>query len=75
MNVVKFPYTACRRVHSRRPRRSKNATSQERAAESAAAAAELTSATVAEISSRSGDNRRLAKAAEAGPTLVEFLQH
>ena len=40
----------------------------------AAAAAELISATVTEISGRSGDNQRLAKAADAGPTLVEFLQ-
>jgi hypothetical protein len=32
MNVVKFPYTACRRVHSRKPRISKNGTPEERAA-------------------------------------------
>jgi hypothetical protein len=43
-------------------------------AKAAAAAAELTSATVTEISRRSGDNQRLAKSAEAGPTIVEFLQ-
>ncbi len=73
-NVVKFPYTACRRVHSRRPRISKNGTCEERAAKAATAAAELTSATVADISSRRGSNQRLATAAEAGPTLVEFLQ-
>jgi len=35
-NVVKFPYTACRRVHSRRPRISKNGTPEERAAKAAA---------------------------------------
>jgi hypothetical protein len=34
-NVVKFPYTACRRVHSRKPRISKNGTPGERAAEAA----------------------------------------
>jgi hypothetical protein len=31
-NVLKFPYDACRRVHSRKPRRSKNGTPEERAA-------------------------------------------
>jgi hypothetical protein len=35
-NVVKFPYNACRRVHSRRPRVSKNGTPEERAAKAAA---------------------------------------
>jgi hypothetical protein len=40
-NVVKFPYTACRRVHSRKPRRSFNGTPEERAAKAAAEAAAL----------------------------------
>jgi hypothetical protein len=35
-NVVKFPYSASRRVHSQRPRRSKNGTPEERAARAAA---------------------------------------
>jgi hypothetical protein len=35
-NVVKFPYDACRRVHSKKPRRSKNGTPEERAAKVAA---------------------------------------
>jgi hypothetical protein len=35
-NVVKFPYTASRRVHSQKPRRSKNGTPEERAAKAAA---------------------------------------
>ncbi len=30
-NIVKFPYSASRRVHSRRPRKSKNGTPEERA--------------------------------------------
>jgi hypothetical protein len=30
-NVVKFPYAASRRVHSQKPRRSKNGTPEERA--------------------------------------------
>jgi len=53
-NVVKFPYIASRRVHSRKPRVSKNGTPEERAAKTVTAAAELTSATIADISSRSG---------------------
>jgi hypothetical protein len=35
-NVVKFPYSAARRVHSQKPRRSKNGTPEERAAKIAA---------------------------------------
>jgi hypothetical protein len=35
-NVVKFPYDACRRVHSQKPRRSKNGTPEERAVKAAA---------------------------------------
>jgi hypothetical protein len=35
-NVIKFPYDACRRAHSRKPRRSKNGTPEERAARVAA---------------------------------------
>ena len=50
-NVVKFPYTACRRVHSRKPRRSFNGTPEERAAKAAAEAAALPEpANVIEIS-------------------------
>ena len=35
-NVVKFPYDASRRVHSQKPRRSKNGSPEERAAKAAA---------------------------------------
>ena len=35
-NVIKFPYSASRRVHSQKPRRSKNGTPEERAAKAAA---------------------------------------
>jgi hypothetical protein len=56
--IVKFPYSASRRVYSRRGRVSKNGTPEERAAKAAATAAELTSAAVTEISSRSGDLHR-----------------
>ena len=38
-NIVKFPGSASRRVHSRKPRRSKNGTPEERAAKAAATAA------------------------------------
>ena len=37
-NVVKFPYSASRRVHSQKPRRSKNGSPEERAAKAAATA-------------------------------------
>lgn len=36
-NVVKFPYSVSRRAHSRRPRRSKNGSPEQRAAAAAAA--------------------------------------
>lgn len=35
-NIVKFPYSASRRVQSQKPRRSKNGTPEERAAKAAA---------------------------------------
>jgi hypothetical protein len=35
--IFKFPYDACRRVHSKKPRRSKNGTPEERAAKAAEA--------------------------------------
>jgi hypothetical protein len=34
--IFRFPYDACRRVHSKKPRRSKNGTPEERAAKAAA---------------------------------------
>jgi hypothetical protein len=37
MRVVKFPYSACRRVHSRRPRISRNGNPEEPAAKAGAA--------------------------------------
>jgi hypothetical protein len=52
MTVVKFPYSACRRVHSRRQRISKNGTPEERAAKAAAGIPTTTTATVVEISRR-----------------------
>jgi hypothetical protein len=44
--IFKFPYDACRRVHSRKPRRSKNGTPDERAAK---AAAEIAASPPAEV--------------------------
>ena len=48
MSDVKFPYSASRRVHSKKPRRSKNGTPEERAAK--AAALEATPANVVSMS-------------------------
>ena len=70
--IVKFPYSASRRVHSHRPRTSKNGTPEERAARAASAKPEP--AIVTDISGRSGDNERAAKATKAAPTIVEFAQ-
>jgi hypothetical protein len=53
VNVVKFPYDACRAVHSRKPRRSKNGTPEERAARAATIAAGQVSAPVIDLSDRS----------------------
>jgi hypothetical protein len=64
MTVVKFPYNACRRLHSRRPRRSKNGTPEERAAKAAKAAAKSTPATVIDISGQSVIAGRTAAPAE-----------
>ena len=47
-DVIKFPYDACRRAHSRKPRRSKNGTPEERAAK--AATLETTPADVVSMS-------------------------
>jgi hypothetical protein len=54
MNVLKFPYNASRRVHSRNPRRSKNGTSEERAAKAAEAAVALSPA--ANVTTLSGES-------------------
>jgi hypothetical protein len=73
-NVVKFPFNACRRVHSRKQRRSKYGTPEERAAKLAAAKARVANASVVENSGRSGPNQRLAKASVADPPFLEFLR-
>ncbi len=49
MNVMKFPYGACHRVHSRKPRRSKNGTPEERAANAAGAAARASGGAIVPI--------------------------
>jgi hypothetical protein len=73
-NIVKFPYDACRRVHSRKQRRSKNGTPAERAAKAAAAAGTTTAGSVVEFSSRSGDNPRSASIKVGRPSIAEFFQ-
>src|SRR5438477_8965945 len=50
MSVIKFPYSASRRVHSKKPRRSKNGTPEERAARAAADAAKMPLASVVDLS-------------------------
>jgi hypothetical protein len=55
-NVVKFPYSASRRVHSKKPRKSKNGTPEERAAK--VAATETSPADVVEMSPQI-DRRKL----------------
>jgi hypothetical protein len=81
-NVVKFPHSASRRVMSRRPRRAKNGTPEERAAKAAVAAGKSRliadaiqrGASVVKISGRSGANRRLAEASVADRPFIEFMQ-
>ena len=53
--IVKFPYDACRRVHSKKPRRSKNGTPEERAAK--AAATQKPAASVTALSDRADKPR------------------
>jgi hypothetical protein len=48
--IFRFPYSASRRVHSRKPRRSKNGTPEERAAKAAAEAAKLVPAAIVDLS-------------------------
>jgi hypothetical protein len=49
MSVIKFPYDASRRIHSRKPRRSKNGTPEERAAKAAAGAATRMPAAIVDL--------------------------
>jgi hypothetical protein len=51
-NVVKFPYDACRRIHSRKSRRSKNGTPEERASKAAAATPQSEAAGIIEFPCR-----------------------
>jgi hypothetical protein len=73
-NIIKFPYDGRCRVHSRKQRRSKYGTPEERAAKLAAAKARVANASVVENSGRSGPNQRLAKASVADPPFIEFLR-
>jgi hypothetical protein len=73
-NIVKFPYDACRRIHSRKQRRSKNGTPEERAAKAVAVARNSKPGSVIDLSGRSGDNRRPASVKASRQSLVEFLQ-
>jgi hypothetical protein len=64
--IFKFPYDACRRVHSRKPRRSKNGTPEERAA----AAAKPINAAVIPL----GKIPEQRSAQEDKPSLSNFLR-
>jgi hypothetical protein len=64
-NIVKFPYSASRCIHSRKPRTSKNGTPEERAAKVAAkstpaAAVEISRGTLAYVLRRAEMDRRTA---------------
>ena len=68
--IVKFPYSASRRILSRRPRNSKNGTPEERAAKAAAMCAPL--GTIIDLPSQPATNRmRVAGAAIAGSSTDE----
>jgi hypothetical protein len=56
MSVIKFPYDASRRIHSRKPRRSKNGTPEERAARAAAEGATRMPAEVVDLRARPADD-------------------
>jgi hypothetical protein len=64
-NLIKFPYSASRRVHSRRPRTSKNGTPEERASLPKTVVEEIREMVVEEIEARSlsitAENGRLRK--------------
>ena len=78
-NVVKFPFNACRRVHSRKQRRSKYGTPEERAAKLAAAKARVAAGYTSQCSDRDReyldrhfDNLRNPSVAD--PPFVGFLR-
>jgi hypothetical protein len=51
-NIIKFPFAACSRVHSRKQRRSKYGTPEERAAKPAAAKARVAAGNTPQCSDR-----------------------
>lgn len=53
--IKKLPYDVSRRIHSRKPRRSKNGTPEERAAKAAQEPAAPRSGNIASVTSRGGD--------------------
>jgi hypothetical protein len=78
-NVVKFPSAACSRVHSRKQRRSKYGTPEERAAKLAAAKARVAAGHAPQCSDRDREyiNRHLDNwynPSVADPPFVGFLR-
>jgi hypothetical protein len=57
--IFKFPYDACRRVHSQKPRRSKNGTPEERAAKAGAAQGAPAAAVIELATNETMDRRKL----------------
>jgi hypothetical protein len=74
-NVVKFPYDASRRVHSRKPRRSKNGTPEERAEREAASTQATRAAILAFAAPRLVPDPEppLARAHRCNPLRSQFL--
>jgi hypothetical protein len=74
-NVVRFPYNACRRVHSRKPRISKNGTAEERAARAAAVRADPSMAlNVIQISRKPAEPHAPLTAEETARFMAPFNQ-
>jgi hypothetical protein len=74
-NVVKFPHDASRRVHSRKPRRSKNGTPEERAEREAASTQATRAAILAFAAPRLVPDPEppLARAHRCNPLRSQFL--
>jgi hypothetical protein len=78
-NVVKFLFDACRRVHSRKQRRSKYGTPEERAAKLAAAKARVAAGNTPQCSDRDREYLdrhfdNLCNPSVADPPFVGFLR-
>jgi len=78
-NIIKFPYDGLRRVHSRKQRRSKYGTPEERAAKLAAAKARVAAGNTPQCSDRDREYLdrhfdNLCNPSVADPPFVEFFR-